>query len=93
MSGAGPCATDGSSDRAAERWSPRPSSDVLFASRDGGRAIRNSQGHQDLTATQRQMYFSPAAIEGTIRLRDQRCALPHRGDFVKTIPTVAENVR
>ncbi len=36
------------------------------------RAIQELAGHQDLSTTQRYMHLSPAAIEGAIRLLDQR---------------------
>jgi hypothetical protein len=36
--------------------------------------------------------LSPAALEGAIRLLDQRPPLPRRGDIVETGNAVAENV-
>jgi site-specific recombinase XerD len=36
------------------------------------RAIQELAGHQDLSTTLRYMHLSPAAIEGAIRLLDQR---------------------
>ena len=36
------------------------------------RAIQELAGHQDLITTQRYMHLSPAAIEGAIRLLDNR---------------------
>jgi integrase len=56
------------------------------------RAIQELAGHQDLTTTQRYMHLSPAAIEGAIRLLDQRGPLVHRGDIVETAPAIAEKV-
>ena len=47
------------------------------------RAIQELAGHQDLTTTQRYMHLSPAAIEGAIRLLEQRNATS-RGDIVET---------
>jgi site-specific recombinase XerD len=38
------------------------------------RAIQELAGHQDLTTTQRYMHLSPSAIEGAIRLLDERRA-------------------
>ncbi len=48
------------------------------------RAIQELAGHQDLTTTQRYMHLSPAAIEGAIRLLDQRGGGGNRGDMVET---------
>ena len=46
----------------------------------------------DLSTTQRYMHLSPAALEGAIRLLDQRPTLPRRGDMVETGNAGAENV-
>ena len=40
------------------------------------RAIQELAGHQDLATTQRYMHLSPAAIDGAIRLLDQRRTSP-----------------
>jgi integrase len=56
------------------------------------RAIQELAGHRDLSTTQRYMHLSPAALEGAIRLLDQRPALPHRGDMLETGNAAAENV-
>jgi len=48
------------------------------------RAIQELAGHQDLTTTQRYMHLSPAAIEGAIRLLDQRGGGGNRGDMLET---------
>ena len=45
------------------------------------RAIQELAGHRDLITTQRYMHLSPAAIEHTIRLLDQRGSY---GDIVET---------
>ena len=47
-------------------------------------AIQKLAGHQDLTTTQRYMHFSPAAIEGAIRLLDQAIPVPGCGDMLET---------
>ena len=57
------------------------------------RAIQELAGHQDLTTTQRYMHLSPAAIEGAIRLLDQRGPQLHCGDIVETGIAVGENER
>lgn len=53
------------------------------------RAIQELAGHQELGTTQRYMHLSPAAIEGAIRLLDQRRGEGTRGDMLET--GVAEN--
>ena len=53
------------------------------------KAIQELAGHQDLATTQRYMHLSPAAVEGAIRLLDQRT--PHRrGDIVETEASAAK---
>jgi integrase len=49
------------------------------------RAIQELAGHQDLVTTQRYMHLSPAAIEGAIRLLDDR------GNMIATAIAPAEN--
>ena len=44
------------------------------------RAIQELAGHRDLTTTQRYMHLSPAAIEGAIRLLDQRAPARESGE-------------
>lgn len=62
-----------------------------LAMRGGGaRAIQELAGHRDLVTTQRYMHLSPAAIEGAIRLLDQRTPPPHDGDIVETADVTAE---
>ena len=46
----------------------------------GARAIQELAGHQNLSTTQRYMHLSPAAIEGAIRVLEQRGV----GDIVET---------
>ena len=53
------------------------------------RAIQELAGHRDLVTTQRYMHLTPAAVEGAIRLLDQRTP-PHDGDIVETANGVAE---
>jgi integrase len=48
------------------------------------RAIQELAGHQDLGTTQRYMHLSPAAIEGAIRLLDQRSGGKSFGDILET---------
>ena len=55
------------------------------------RAIQELAGHQELGTTQRYMHLSPAAIEGAIRLLDQRGAISGFGDMLETGPMKAEN--
>src|SRR5262245_18812874 len=50
------------------------------------RAIQELAGHQDLVTTQLYMHLSPAAIEGAIRLLDDR------GNIVATPAATAESV-
>jgi integrase len=45
------------------------------------RAIQELAGHRDLSTTQRYMHLSPTAVEGTIRLLDQRTPV---GDILET---------
>lgn len=51
---------------------------------DPARAIRELAGHKDLFTTQRYMHLSPAAIEGAIRLLEQRNDGQERGDGLET---------
>lgn len=55
------------------------------------RAIQELAGHQELGTTQRYMHLSPAAIEGAIRLLDQRGAISGFGDMLETGSTNVEN--
>jgi integrase len=55
------------------------------------RAIQELAGHQDLATTQRYMHLSPAAIEGAIRLLDQRGRAINFGDIVETTSTEITN--
>ena len=48
------------------------------------RAIQELAGHRDLATTQRYMHLSPAAVEGTIRLLDQRRAPAGGGEMLET---------
>jgi site-specific recombinase XerD len=48
------------------------------------RAIQELAGHADLSTTQRYMHFSPAAVEGAIRLLEPAQALQTLGDMVET---------
>jgi hypothetical protein len=48
------------------------------------RAIQELAGHQHLSTTQRYMHLSPAAIEGAIRVLEQRSAVPAVGDILGT---------
>jgi site-specific recombinase XerD len=54
------------------------------------RAIQELAGHQDLSTTQRYMHLSPAAIQGAIRLLDQRGMSENFGDIVETAPRSVE---
>jgi integrase len=54
------------------------------------RAIQELAGHQDLSTTQRYMHLSPAAIQGAIRLLDQRGIAENFGDIVETAPRSVE---
>jgi integrase len=54
------------------------------------RAIQELAGHRDLVTTQRYMHLSPAAVEGAIRLLDQRTPPPHNGDIVETASAATE---
>src|SRR5688500_16569476 len=49
-------------------------------------------GHQEIGTTQRYMHLSPAAIEGAIRLLDERGAAPQNGNIVATAAATSENV-
>jgi integrase len=51
------------------------------------KAIQELAGHQDLATTQRYMHLSPAAIEGAIRLLDQRGNADNFGDIMETAST------
>jgi integrase len=55
------------------------------------RAIQELAGHQELGTTQRYMHLSPAAIDGAIRLLDERGATPQFGDMLETGPAPSEN--
>jgi len=57
------------------------------------RAIQELAGHQELGTTQRYMHLSPAAIEGAIRLLDQRGTVTRFGDILETAPPTAENIK
>ncbi len=57
------------------------------------RAIQELAGHQELGTTQRYMHLSPAAIEGAIRLLDQRAGVSGFGDMLETEAATAENER
>jgi len=48
------------------------------------RAIQELAGHQDLVTTQRYMHLSSAAIEGAIRLLEQRAGTRSGGDILET---------
>ena len=48
------------------------------------RAIQELAGHRELGTTQRYMHLSPAAIEGAIRLLDQRTPIANFGDGLET---------
>ncbi len=47
-------------------------------------AVQQLAGHQHLSTTQRYMHLSPAALEGSIGLLDQRRAVPALGDILET---------
>jgi hypothetical protein len=57
------------------------------------RAIQELAGHQELGTTQQYMHLSPSAIEGAIRLLDQRGAASAFGDMLETGSANAENER
>ena len=57
------------------------------------RAIQELAGHQELGTTQRYMHLSPAAIEGAIRLLDQRGSVPRFGDMLETGVVTVENAQ
>jgi len=48
------------------------------------RAIQELAGHQDLGTTQRYMHWSPAALQGAIRLLDRTGTAEKFGDIVET---------
>ena len=48
------------------------------------RAIQELAGHKDLSATQRYMHLSPAAMDRAIRLLDEPSPGQSRGDIVET---------
>lgn len=50
------------------------------------KAIQELAGHQDLATTQRYMHLSPAAIEGAMRLLDQRGNAENFGDILESVP-------
>ena len=62
------------------------------------RAIQELAGHREIGTTQRYMHLSPAAIEGAIRLLDERAAatvgvnflLPWGADLDAMVPTCPE---
>ena len=47
-------------------------------------AVQQLAGHQHLSTTQRYMHLSPAALEGSIGLLDQRRSVPALGDILET---------
>jgi hypothetical protein len=81
-------------DCALSTWPADPSQSTVrpSSSRLPMRAIQELAGHQDLGTTLRYMHVSPAAIEGAIRLLDQRAPQLHSGDKVETARLTAENV-
>ena len=48
------------------------------------RSIQELAGHQNLAATQRYMYLTPATLEATISLLNQSIDVPAVGDIVET---------
>jgi hypothetical protein len=57
-----------------------------------GRAIQALAGHSSLSTTERYMHVSPAAIDSTIRLLDQRTAVPDSGEIPETGIATRQNV-
>ena len=57
------------------------------------KAIQELAGHRDLEETQRYMHLSPAAIEGAIRLLDQKEKVSHFGDILETVSAEIRNTR
>ena len=55
------------------------------------RAIQELAGHWELGTRQRYMHLSPAAIQGAIRLLEERSSLYSLGDMLETEPMSAEN--
>jgi len=65
----------GSAGQRPKCWRAHAAAHVLFGSGDAGRCYAGYSGTrrtQDLSTTHRYMHLSPAAIEGAIRLMDQR---------------------
>jgi hypothetical protein len=56
------------------------------------RAIQELAGHQEISTTQRYMHLSPAAIEGAIRLLEQRGTISGFGDISNDVGGVKTHV-
>ena len=65
---------------------PHPPSHVLLAPGDAGRTdeVCRLVGHQSLAMTQRYSHLSPAALDATIRLLENRATLRAVGDSLET---------
>ncbi len=57
------------------------------------KAIQELAGHRDLEETQRYMHLSPAAIEGAIRLLDQKEKVSRFGDMLETVSAEIRKTR
>jgi integrase len=57
------------------------------------KAIQELAGHRDLKETQRYMHLSPAAIEGAIRLLDQKENVSRFGDMLETVSAEIRKTR
>ncbi len=57
------------------------------------KAIQELAGHRDLDETQRYMHLSPAAIEGAIRLLDQKENVSRFGDMLETVSAEIRKTR
>jgi len=57
------------------------------------KAIQELAGHRDLEETQRYMHLSPAAIEGAIRLLDQKESVSRFGDMLETVSAEIRKTR